>query len=111
MTKTPGMETISDLGAAFVKQIDRMTRKYAEGRVIFDRYITASLKEKTRAKRAGSAHPIKFFIQGQMSIRNVTMKMLLSHSDTKNQLTEYLGKRLLSHFVGSDRGLVVVYGT
>ena len=39
------------------------------------------------------------------------MKMLLSHSDTKAQLIEYLGKRLLSHFEGSDKGFVVVYGT
>ena len=88
-----------------------MTRRYAEGRVIFDRYITGSLKEKTRAKRAGSTQPVKFIVQGQMSIRNVSMKMLLSHTDTKSQLTEYLGKRLLDHFAGSNNGFVVVYET
>ena len=88
-----------------------MTRRYAEGRVIFDRYITGSLKEKTRAKRAGSTQPVKFIVQGQMSIRNVSMKMLLSHTDTKSQLTEYLGKRLLDHFAGSNKGFVVVYET
>jgi len=111
MTKHPGMDTICDLGDAFVKRTDGLTRKYAEGRVIFDRYITGSLKEKTRVKRAGSTQPVKFIIQGQMSIRNVSMKLLLSHTSTKSQLTEYLGKRLLDHFAGSDKGFVVVYGT
>ena len=111
MTKLPGMDTICDLGDAFVKRIDGMTSDYAEGRVIFDRYITGSLKEKTRAKRAGSTQPVKFIIQGQMSIRNVSMKLLLSHTGTKSQLAEYFGKWLLNHFARSDKGFVVVYGT
>jgi hypothetical protein len=40
MTKLSGMDTIYDLGDAFVKQINGMMMRYAEGRVIFDRYIT-----------------------------------------------------------------------
>ena len=111
MTKLPGMATICDLGDAFVMRIDRMSRTYVEIRVIFDRYSTGSLKEKTRAKRAGSTQPVKFIIQGQMSIRNVSIKLLRSHTDTKSQLTKYFGKRLLDYFAGSDKGLVVVYGT
>ncbi|KAG0711994.1 hypothetical protein GWK47_019398 [Chionoecetes opilio] len=46
-----------------------------------------------------------------MNIRNFPMKLLLSHVDTKSQLTEFLGKRLLKHFSGSNEGLVVVYGS
>ena len=45
MTKLPGMDTICDLGDAFIKRIDRMTKWYTEGWVIFDRYITGSLEE------------------------------------------------------------------
>ena len=111
MTKLPGVDTICDLGNAFVKRIDRMTKWYTEGRVIFDRYITGSLKENTRAKRAGSTQSVKFIIEGQMSIRNVSMKLLFSHTDTKGHLTEYFGKRLLDHFAGSEKGFVVVNGT
>ena len=108
MTKLPGMDKICDLGDAFVKRIDRMTRWYTEGRVIFDRYITGSLKEKTRAKRAGSTQSVKFIIEGQMSIRNVSMKLLLSHTGTKSQLTEYFGKRLLDLFLqGAKKGLLL----
>ena len=111
MTKLPGMDTLYNLGDTFVKRIDRMTKWCTEGSVIFDRYITGSLKEKTRAKKGGSTQSVKFIIEGQMSIRNVSMKLLLSHTDTTSQLTEYFGKRLLDHFAGSEKVFVVVYGT
>jgi hypothetical protein len=39
------------------------------------------------------------------------MKLQLSHTSMKSQLTEYFGKRLLDNFAGSDKGFVVVYGT
>ncbi len=109
--KSPGMEKISDFGDAFVTRIARMTNGYSEGRVIFDRYTTASLKEKTRVKRAGNTEPVKFLIHDSQNIRNVSIKLLLSHSETKAQLTEYLGKRLLEYFAQKTIGLVVVYGT
>ena len=110
MTKLPGMDKIGDVGDAFIKRIDRVMKGYSEGRIIFDRYNTGSLKEKTRTKRAVTTQPVKFIIQDSMNIRNVTMKPLLSHVDTKSQLTEYLGKRLLEHFAMSEQGLVVVFG-
>jgi len=50
MTKLPGMDTICHLDDAFVKRIDRMTKWYTEGRVIFDRHITGSLKEKNTSQ-------------------------------------------------------------
>ena len=111
ITKLHCMNTISDLGDTFIKRIDGITKSYTEVRVIFDRYITGSFKDQTRAKRAGKTHPVKFLIKGQMNIGNISMKMLLSHAETKSQLTEYLGGRLLEHFAGSDKGMVVVYGT
>ncbi|KAG0717546.1 D-ribitol-5-phosphate cytidylyltransferase [Chionoecetes opilio] len=80
MKKLPGMHTISDLTDAFDKRIDNMMNWYSEGRIISDRYITGSMKEKTRSKRAGSAQPVKFIIQDTMNIRNVPMKLLLSHN-------------------------------
>ena len=54
MKKSPGMDTIKDFGDAFQNRISRMVKYYSEVRVIFDRYIGESLKDKTRAKRAGS---------------------------------------------------------
>ena len=65
-----------------------MMKQYSEGRVIFDRYIGESLKDKTRAKRAGNAQPVKFVIQDSTNIRNVLMKLLLSYCETKAQLRQ-----------------------
>ena len=41
----------------------------------------------------------------------MSMKLLLSHTGTRSQLTEYFGKRLLDNFARSEKGFVVVYGT
>ena len=76
------MEKIRDLGDAFIKRIDRLMKGYSEGRIIFDTYITGSLKEKARAKRTGTTQSVKFITQDSMNIRNVPMKLLLSHVDT-----------------------------
>ena len=44
MTTLPGMDIICALGEAFIKRIDGMTRRYAEGRVIFDKNRIGWLK-------------------------------------------------------------------
>ena len=82
MTKLLGMEKIRDLGDAFITRIDILMKGYLEGRIIFDRYITGSLKESSS---------YKLIIQDSMNVHNVPMKLLLFHVDTKSQLTEYLG--------------------
>ena len=71
---------------------------YSEGRIIFDRYITGSLKEKTRAKRVGTTQPDKSIKQDSMNTRNVPMKLLLSHIDTKSQLTRISWKTIAGAF-------------
>lgn len=38
------MNTIQDLGNAFVKRIARLIRDYSEGRGLFDQYVSNSLK-------------------------------------------------------------------
>lgn len=88
MKKSSGMNSIKDFGDAFLQRICRMMKQYSEGRVIFDRYIGESLKDKTRAKRAGNAQPVKLVIHDSTNIRNVSMKLLLSHCETKAQLRQ-----------------------
>ena len=74
MKKCPGMDKIRDLGNAFIKRIDRLMKGCSEGRNLFGRYITGSLKEKTRAKRAGTTQPVKSIIQDSMNVCNVPIK-------------------------------------
>ena len=45
---------------------------YTQGRVIFDRYLDVSLKDKTRAKRAASSVTIEFKVHDDMSIASVS---------------------------------------
>ena len=90
-----------DLGDAFVKRIDR---RQGDIRQIYYRVVEG----KHKSQRAGSTQSVKFIIEGQMSIRYVSMKLLLSHTGTKSQLTEYFGKRLLDKFAGrAKRGLLL----
>ena len=105
------MLTCLDFAKSFFQAIVRMLQGYAEGRVIFDRYISNSLKSQTRAKRGMNTESIKFNINDKTNIKMVPMKTLLSHTETKSQLTEYLGKALLREFTQSDTDLIVVYGT
>ena len=101
------IDKIRNFGDEFMKQVNVMMKSYSEGRIIFDRYINGSLKEKTQAEKTGTTQPVKFIIQDAMSFQNVPMKLLSSHVDTKSKLTEYLGERFLEHFATSEQGLRV----
>jgi len=50
MKKTSSRTKISHLKLAFVKRIKTLMKGYTQDRVIFDRYLYVSLKDKTRAK-------------------------------------------------------------
>ena len=52
MKKTATMPTLADLKEAFVRRIENMLTGFNEGRIIFDRYLEQSLKNKTRQNRA-----------------------------------------------------------
>jgi len=103
------MTKISHLKLAFVKRIKTLMKGYTQGRVIFDRYLDVSLKDKTRAKRAASSVTMEFNIYDDMSIAKVSLKELSSKSSTKSQLTEILAEALLEEFKGSYQELVVSY--
>ena len=109
MTKTPTMRKISDLSDAFIKRVDGMLRNYDEGRIVFDRYIGQSLKNKTRQKRAKTS--TEYAINPEMKL-TMSMKELLSSSMTKSRLTFMLAEGLLEHYsTNSTFKIVVVYDT
>ena len=64
-----------------------------EGRVIFDRYIEGSFKGQTRRKRTKGANPIRYNVSDTMDMKNISMKSLLSHSETKSELTFFSQKQ------------------
>ena len=109
--KGPNINTCADLAETFVQTISKLMQGYSEGRVIFDRYIHNSLKTQTRAKRTSGCDPVKFYISDSTNIKFVQLKTLLSHIETKAQLTKYLGDALLHAFAKRTQSLGVVYGT
>jgi len=82
---------------------------YTQDRVIFDRYLDVSLKDKTRDKRAAISVTMEFKFHDDMSIGKVSLKELFSNSRTQSQLTEILAEALLEEFKGSYQEHVASY--
>ena len=79
--------------------------------LIFDRYdLPSSVKEATPRKRQGNQHPVYYHITTSTHIVKVTMKKLLSHANTKNELAEYLAQTAIEHAERNGARMVVAYG-
>ena len=80
MKKNNTMQTLSDLQDAFNKRIQNMVSGYDEVRVVFDRHMDQSLKNKTRQKRAATS--VEYEIHSDMKL-TMSIKDLMSASSTK----------------------------
>ena len=83
-----------------------MAQNCKEIRLVFDRYITCSLKSRTRKKRTSV---IRYYIAGDTNIANISLKELLSHIETKQQFTVCLLERVISKFERLGIDYVVGY--
>ena len=90
---------------------DCLFHKYRESeevRLVFDRYdLPSSLKTATRAQRQGTTDPVYYRITDSTQIAKVNMKRLLSHSNTKMELTVYLAQKSMEYAVLNGRRFVV----
>ena len=68
MKKNPTMRTLADLKETFVKRIENMLNGFNEGRIIFDRYLDQSLKNKTRQKRAATTTEYEIHSEMKLSM-------------------------------------------
>jgi hypothetical protein len=91
-------------------QVMEMVQNFDEVRLVFDRYIKDSLKERTRKKRT-SGKEVRYKVSYSTNIANITLKELLSHIETKQQLTEYLAKHFIYIFSSTNKRYVVSYDT
>jgi hypothetical protein len=79
-----------------------------EIRLIFDRYdFLSSLKEATRLKRQGNPASVYYHITPSTHIAKVTMKKLLSHINTKKELTEYFAQKIIESAQLMGRNVIV----
>ena len=89
------MQTLSDLQDAFNERIQSMVSGYDEVRVVFDRCMDQSLKNKTRQKIAATS--VEYEIHPDMKL-TMSIKALLLASSTKKRLTFMLREGLLEYF-------------
>lgn len=108
ITKTPKMKKISDLQEIFIKRVEKKANEghFEKLVVIFDQYREQSLKNKTRSKRAQSASV--YSVHEEMSL-TMSIKELLSASETKKKLTILIGQATKKHFMDKNIKAIVIY--
>ena len=88
-----------------------MSKPSDEVRVVFDRYIEDSLKKTTRRKRQGKAETAtQYEIKDDTNLVKTSMKKLLSHNKTKQQLTSYLGRYIAKKMEEINKQFAVSFG-
>ena len=77
-------------------------------RLVFDRYdLPSSLKTATRAQRQATTALVYYRITDSTQIGKVNMKRLLTHSNTKMELTVYLAQKSMEYAVQNGIRFVV----
>ncbi len=109
--KPEDIKNISQLAEHFNKRITKKFQSSDEVRLIFDRYdLPSSLKTATRVRRQAGKDPVFYRITDSTHIAKVPMRRLLSHTETKKELTSYLGKKFFDHAKKTEMRVVVAYG-
>ena len=94
LKKTDNVRNCLDLADHFIVKLFEKYSECDELRLIFDRYdIPLSLKMATRTRRQGQQPAIAYRISDSTNISNATMKKLLSHVNTKMELSCYLARK------------------
>ena len=93
------IKTCKQLACHFIDELWKMYDKYDETHLVFDRYDEAevSLKASTHKKRLAGGNTGAYHITDTTAIAKLTMKQLLFHSNTKDELTKYLPREVLRH--------------
>ena len=108
LKKNPYTKTCSDLSELFIQKIESEIKGFEIVVLIFDRYQEESLKGETRRKR-NKDEATRYVINDQTNIQNISLKKLLGHWKTKQDLTEYLGNKV-AHYL-QNRTYAVINGT
>jgi len=103
-------KTCLDLKNQFVSLLRRECDGFPDVRLVFDRYMAGSLKERTREKRT-DGKAVRYKIQDSTSIAGIKLKQLLSHIETKSELTKYLAEHSMQSLTAAGKAFVVVYDT
>lgn len=92
----------------FVNLLLKISEQFNEVRLVFDRYIAHSLKSRTRKKRT-SGDEVRYKISDTAHIGNTSLKQLLGHIETKQDLTIYLSKYAKQAFEDKSIDFAITY--
>ena len=101
--------TIAELSCCFADKILNKYSLFSEVHLVFDTYFDDSLKGYERKRREKGVVPIRYKIDANTVIRKVPMNKLLSHNQTKGDLTEYFGKAFLEAAALRNRNVTVSF--
>ena len=113
VVKTDKIKTCADFADSFLSIICNMVNGFDEVRLVFDKYISTSLKSQMRIKRT-KGKTTYYHVKDRTLIKNITLKDFLSDVRTKEELTEYLAQKILHHSRSQFNRLkkcIVTYGT
>ena len=103
MKNDSAIKTGKDFADAFLNCVEKLCSNSNDGRLIFDRYLEGSLKGQTRRKRTKGCNSIKYKVSDTMDMKNISMKSLLSHFETKSKLTFFLKDKVLQNYSSSNK--------
>lgn len=93
-------ETFGDYADCFIKRILSNGYKYREVHVVFDRYVSQSVKAGTRKKRAKGFAPVRRDITDSNVPLPKNWSSFLFLSENKADLCRFLSDRILEHDFG-----------
>ena len=110
LDKPKSVSTVLELSDHFIARFYTKYNRYDEVHLIFDDYtISNSLKTATRKKRLGQSVSVHYKIDDSSKIQHLIMKRLLSHVQTKDELTVYLADKIFDYALSEENDIVVAY--
>ena len=103
---TRDIKTCKDLKILFAEKLLMETDGAPEIRLVFNRYIESSLKERTREKRT-AGKSTRYIITDSTSIVGVPLKQLLSDIQTKQDITVYFAEHIISILQNMGKSFVI----
>ena len=91
------VSTIKNFSELFYKRLSALTEGYDEVILVFDTYKADSLKRMTRDRRRYEKYTTQYDIKDETIIKNIPMSRLLSHDQTKADLSEYLAAKTVEY--------------
>ena len=109
MLNTSNSLTIAELSQCFAEKIMNKYYNFTEVHLVFDTYVDESLKGTERVRREKKTVPVRYKIEQNTRIQNIPMKKLLSHTHTKDDLTECFSKAVIHVASQRSRNVTVSF--